>query len=585
MMTYSTTTLDLCHRSYLNLSKTNRSTSSLERRHTILIVAIIFLGFVNNLSAQEPKPKSSRPVATKNIANQANREISVTETFAPTFSIEPLSHRLSGRENEVLPFAFKIEARNKDADLEVAAIGLRQELSGQIFYDEVSGKADLIQLLTPPKFTAKANVASTIEGVVKIPKGTGKFHSVGIMVKDIGKGPELPTRTNPDGTPATSAGVRFVTQYLLRLDLVSESARGDSGSKLTVESVKMVAFEGRPRLQSIIANPTGSPFEFEVRARIRKSPSDRSSKPLRLVMPARASIQDESRYNSRILSQSRIRMEELLPEAIAGGRYYVDFELSVDGQIVHRKTETIEVNSADFPAQEVLIAQVGDSLQVSPSQLELSQLRGGTRRTTIQLTNSGQDTKTIHLKAMASDGLANSWVIMQPSEVQLAPGANRKVSLTLRSQPSGDNPAEYGSIQVESKSDKQDFTASQSLPLAILLKKLEPTKITLSPIVWDPVAEYPGFNTTVQNLGTTHLPLQARLTIFDSKGRPTVIPSGFGKWLMPGKSSKLEFRLEGTLPPDEYVLRCELQQDGEPIRMEQNFTVTDLENAVSAKKK
>ncbi len=550
------------------------------------LALVVVLGSVaaQESSAQESKSKTARPVAANSNTTQSNREISVTETFSPTFSIEPLSHRLSGRENEVLPFAFKIEPRNKDADLEVAAIGLRQELTGQIYYEESSIQADLIQLLTPPKFTARANVATTIEGVVKIPKGTGKFHSLGILVKDVGKGPELPTRTNPDGTPATSAGVRFITQYLLRLDLVSESARGDSGNKLAVESVKMVSFEGRPRLQAIVTNPSGSPFEFEARARIRKSASDRSSKPLRLVTPSRASVQDETRYNSRILSESRIRMEELLPEAIAGGRYYVDLELSVDGQVVHRKTESIEVNAADFPAQEVLIAQVGGSLQVSPAQLELSQLRGGTRRATVQLTNSGQDTKTIHLKAMTSDGLENSLVLMQPTEVQLAPNSNRKVSLTLRSQPTGDKPADYGFIQVESKSDKQDFTASHSLPLAILLKKLEPTKITLSPIVWDPVGEYPGFYTTVQNLGTTHLPLQARLTIFDSKGRPTVIPSGFGKWLMPGKSSKLEFRLEGNLPPDEYVLRCELQQDGEPIRMEQNFKVTDLENAVSAKK-
>jgi hypothetical protein len=578
--------------SIIHISQFGSSTSSIIRsancrRTASILFALLMVwdwGVTSEASAQESKSKTTRPVAAKSTTNQANREIAVTESFSPTFAIEPLSHRLSGRENEVLPFAFKIEPKNKDAEVEVSTIGLRQELTGQILYEENSGQADLVQLLTPNKFTAKANVATTIEGVVKIPRGTGKYHSIGIMVKDIGKGPELPTRTNPDGTPATTAGVRFVTQYLLRLDLVSESARGDSGNKLTVESVKMVPFEGRPRLQAIIANPSGSPFEFEVRARIRKSPSDRSSKPLRLVMPAKVSVQDESRYNSRILSESRIRMEELLPEAIAAGRYYVDFELSVDGQIVHRKTESIQVNAADFPAQEVLIAQVGESLQVSPAQLELSQLRGGTRRATIQLTNNGQDAKTIHLKAMTSDGLENSSVMMQPTEVQLAPGSNRKVSLTLRSQPTGDKIADYGSIQVESKSDKQDFTASHTLPLAILLKKLEPTKITLSPLVWDPVAEYPGFNTTVQNLGTTHLPLQARLTIFDSKGRPTVIPSGFGKWLMPGKSSKLEFRLEGTLPPDEYVLRCELQQDGEPIRMEQNFTVTDIENAVSAKK-
>ena len=52
---------------------------------------------------------------------------------------------------------------------------------------------------------------------------------------------------------------------------------------------------------------------------------------------------------------------------------------------------------------------------------------------------------------------------------------------------------------------------------------------------------------------------------------------------MPGKSTVIEFRLESNLAPGEYELRCEIQQEGEPIRMQQTFTVTDLENAVSAK--
>ncbi len=160
---------------------------SIERYLAIPIASLVCFALVVDLPAQEAKPKSPRPVAASN-AKQSSREISVTETFEPTFSIEPLSHRLTGRENEVIPFAFKIEARNKDADLEIAPIGLRQELSGQILYDEASGQTEIIQLLTPNKFIAKANVATTIEGVVKIPKGTAKFYSVGIMVKMSGEG-------------------------------------------------------------------------------------------------------------------------------------------------------------------------------------------------------------------------------------------------------------------------------------------------------------------------------------------------------------------------------------------------------------
>lgn len=184
---------------------------------------------------------------------------------------------------------------------------------------------------------------------------------------------------------------------------------------------------------------------------------------------------------------------------------------------------------------------------------------------------------------MTNDELELGTLMIQPSEIQLAPGGSRKLSLTLRSQAVSEKTAEYGYLLVESKSDNKEFIELNKLPLAVLLKKPQATQISLSPITWDPVSDYPGFRTTVQNLGKTHVPLQARLTIIDATGRSTAIPAGFGKWLMPGKSIPLNFRLESSLAPGEYQLRCELQQEGEPIRTQQSFTVTDLENAISVK--
>ncbi len=545
----------------------------------LVVFSIGSATFGQERKAPAPTSRTNTPATKK----ATGKEISVTESFAPTFSIEPLSHRIEGRSGEVIPFAFKLESNNRDAELEVTPIGLRQELNGQILFDEKATQADAINLLTPSKITLKQNIATSIQGVVKIPKGTARYHSLGIMVKDIGRGPELKPQLNPDGTPKTQAAIRFVTQYVLRLDLVVEGARGEEGSRVVIEEVKMTPFEGRPRFQAMVMNPTDTAFEFELRTRIRSTPSDRSAKPIRLVMPVRSSVQDETRFVGRILPKSRIRMEELVPEAVASGHYYADMEMLVDGQVVNRKTLTLDVRASDFPAQDVLIAQVGQSLQVSPAQIELSQLRGGNRRMTVLLKNNGHDTKTISVKAMTSDELELGILMIQPSEVQLAPGGSRKLSLTLRSQASSEKSADYGYLLVESKSDTKDFVESSKLPLAVLLKKPEATQITLSPLTWDPVSEYPGFKTTVQNLGQAHMPLQARLTIIDTNGRSIAIPSGFGKWLMPGKSTPLNFRLESNLAPGEYQLRCELQQEGEPIRMQQDFTVTDLENAISSK--
>ena len=80
-------------------------------------------------------------------------------------------------------------------------------------------------------------------------------------------------------------------------------------------------------------------------------------------------------------------------------------------------------------------------------------------------------------------------------------------------------------------------------------------------------------------MGDTHHPLEARLSIFDEKGNRILIPAGFGKWLMPGQSSKLEFRSEHALSPGKYQLKCELQHGDRPIVVEQVFEVTDLDNA------
>jgi len=48
---------------------------------------------------------------------------------------------------------------------------------------------------------------------------------------------------------------------------------------------------------------------------------------------------------------------------------------------------------------------------------------------------------------------------------------------------------------------------------------------------------------------------------------------------MPQSSTNLDFRLESPLTPGQYRLRCELQRKGEPLVVEQVFTVTDMDTA------
>ena len=300
-------------------------------------------------------------------------------------------------------------------------------------------------------------------------------------------------------------------------------------------------------------------------------------------MPVRESIENEERFIGRILPKSRIRMIELLPEAIASGTYETDIEICSGEKVIAKKTHRLEVDASNFPAQEVLIAQLGNDVQVSPAQIELSQLRGGNRRMTMLFKNSGKETKNIELSATDKAGLTLNAAMIQPSKFTIAPNGSRKISITLKSQSDSLTSTVYGTLLVRSQSDRKDFDETKILPIAIALKKHSLPELKLSTVQWDTNGKFPCFRGTVSNLGETHYAIDARLSIFDEKGGRIQIPAGFGKWLMPGETSKLEFRVEQGLASGKYQLKCELQHGDKPLVVEQAFEVTDLENSKSSK--
>ena len=540
-----------------------------------LYAVVAAIGFASLAQSNSALGQTSRENGKK---SNSGKELSVTEAFEPTFRIEPLSHNLKGRNGAVVPFEFTLESTNRNAEIEVLPIGLRQEISGMILHDSQAPQAEILKLTSAPQMTLTSNTPVKIQGFVQFPRGEAKFHSVGILVRDVGAAAKLPVNNDPKKTK-TQAAIRFITQYVLRIDLEVEGVRGENANVLAIEKLEIVPFDGRPKLMAQIINPSDSTFEFEVRAKLRSSPSDRNARAIRLVMPVRESVENEGRFVGRILPKSRIRMVELLPEAIASGKYETDLEILSSEKVLAKKTHNVEVNAEDFPAQEVLIAQLGEDVQVSPAQMELSQLRGGNRRLTMLVKNNGKDSKTIEITALDSTGLAMEAAMIQPPNFILPPNGSRKITVTLKSQNDVTYSTLYGSLHVQCRSDRKDFSESRNIPLAIALKKSPTPEIKLTPVQWDTTGKYPCFRSTVSNVGDTHHPLEARLSIFDEKGNRIQIPAGFGKWLMPGQTSKLEFRSEHALSPGKYQLKCELQRGDRPIMQEQVFEVTDLDNA------
>ncbi len=90
-------------------------------------------------------------------------------------------------------------------------------------------------------------------------------------------------------------------------------------------------------------------------------------------------------------------------------------------------------------------------------------------------------------------------------------------------------------------------------------------KVEVQPLRFVPDAKYPAFRSLVINQGTTHLALDARLLIASQSGQRQVLTGGFGKWLLPGQSTNLEFRLDRELTPGNYQLVLEVQNGQESI--------------------
>lgn len=516
-------------------------------------------------------------------AAQTRRSVTVQDTFNPAFQIEPLVQRITGRRGEVLHFQFTLQTLNRDTDIEILKVGLRQDITGQVLQDERGGPSNPIEIIGQSKVHLRRDIPYVLEGIVRVPDGDANFHSLGILVRDSGARKDQAPEFDAQGKPVTKAGIRFVTNYVLRVDLEVSGARGEQAKALVLEEGRITPFNGMPKVSVIVRNPASTAFEYELRTHLRSSPSDRSFDDLRMVMPVRAAMENEERYVGRVLPGCSVRMEEMLPQHLLSGSYQLEAELLDGGRVINRRTFNIEVNSEDFPAQEVKVKQVGGGMYVSPAQIELAQTRGGQRRATIEFKNTSTQAKTITLSTETNQGSPLNTVTVQPESFTLSAGRSRKISITLRSKSNFTNPIDFGFLQVKSTDATQQFSNTAAIPIAVVLGQIDEPKVEMQPLRFVPDSKYPSFRSVVTNQGPAHLPLEARLLIASESGQRSVLSGGFGKWLMPGESTNLEFRLDRELTPGNYQIICELQNGQEPVIKKQMITVTDFENSKPTK--
>ncbi len=508
-------------------------------------------------------------------------EVTVQETFKPTFRIEPLVQRFSGRRGEIIPFRFLVESSSRDTEVEIIPIALRQDIDGKVLHVEDPTNDTILQISTLGKQLIQRDVPFYLEGLIRVPGGNTSFYSLGIMVRELSQStlPAPPPNPRPS---ETRAGLKFITQYIVRIDLNVEGVPGEAATAIQLTDVKVQSVNGMPKLFAYVKNDTQSAFEFGINARLYSSPSDRTYKRMKLVMPVRESITDETRYVGRLFPETVLRMGANVEESLPTGEYNIDLELISDNRIIQRRTFSLNIDSLSFPAQEVKTASVGDKLYLSPGQIELSQIRGGQRRLTLEFINSSKQAQTIELEVTDDEGHQIADVLIQPTSFVLAPNSRRRIPFSMKSSREIDTNVKYGTVQVKSRLDGQDFDHQGSIPLAIIYNEPTPAALKIDTMRWVSGTTESGFKTSLYNHGESHFPVEARLTILAESGQRWTIPAGFGRWLMPGKEMELSFPIQSKLPFGNYELVCEVLNSEKPVRVRQLFQIGESNTKFSS---
>jgi hypothetical protein len=518
-------------------------------------------------------------------AQRPGREITVQKRFDPKFQIEPLVQKLSGRSGDVMGFSIQATSVSKSTRIEVLPVALEQISSGQVTFDEQAGATDLIQVTTPKTLLLSPDETQVIEGLINIPSNeTASNYIFGVLIRDIGLEDE-------DASPPENGAaleIQFLTQYLVRIEVEVTNIRAKNARELVLSNTMMETKDGRPFLRTQLRNPTNGPFVLHSSARVYSQYTGERMQPFGLTMPCRQASEGSERFEIMILPKSTIDLVEFLPSALSTGRYKIDLDLKQGDSVVKHEVADLMIDAKDFPAQAIMIAELDNRISVSPAQVELSQIRGGSRRISLNLKNPTDSAAQIEIGVLAgyeaieetqSDGSSDVFdadpkdLIVQPTKLTLSPGRSRKISVTLRSTQST-TPEQFATLDIRAQLDGHAEAINKRLPVAIIREQSGKIDAQLKNLRFS--KEGQRFIVDVSTLGSRHLPLVSRLLITGQSGLRQEIQGGFSRWLLPNRTTTVDFPLRDGLPPDTYEIVCELQVNGRIVEERQIVEVGEL---------
>lgn len=526
------------------------------RRSLSPIATFAIAALIANIAAAE---SASRVQALEN----GQQRVTLTQTVEPSFHIEPIVHRFEARRGTVIPFRFEIRSTGKAMNVSVIPVKLRQELSGIILHDTSSDAPNEIRFTSPTEFELAPGETAFIEGEVTVPLAKSNYLSYGVLVRDNG---QRSADDNPDdNNQRIGAAVRFVTQYVLRVDIETGVKDLSEMNQLTFEAGRIDGQSGMPVAEAVLVNPTDFAFECNIRGSVESASSSRP-RPFRLSMPARSSLTDEKKFIVRIMPHSKVRVLAPVDETLFPGQQTFNVEVTNGRRAFSQQSYPVTVSAGDFPALEVSHAFLDHELSVGPAQIEVGNDGTTKRSCNLRFSNNSAIEKQVQAELIGLNGQPIDGIRLSASDFEVKPGRTKTIRASVASRSDVDR-AVFGNVRLRISGGTDGSTRVQELPLALIMGDRPAENIKIGELQSLLVGDKTSFRLSVTNSGEGYVPIHGELQIASGKSQAIELADGYRKWLRPGETRELAFTPNRPLEAGKYQLslHVETSEGSEPF--------------------
>lgn len=538
-----------------------------------LFAGLVFVLMTSTTLAQNPRSTREGNQAG-NVPGDlpGGKRVSINRRVEHAFRIEPVVQRFKARRGEVIPFTFQVTSTGKTMQVDVSPVQLRQEETGIILHDEHSPPMDGVRFSTPTRFTLNAGETVELKGTVTVPLTKTNYLSFGLLVRDHGVIKENETTDAP--AAATQASIRYVTQYVLRVDIETGVVDTSGMDQLVLENATIISKDGMPYVQAYVHNPSDFALECRVRSELAQSNTSgtrhRSTlDPVSLFMPARANLNDDDKYLVRMMPHARLRLEAPLETTFINGAYDLSLQVSNGRRTMKERVFQQNLMADRFRALDTKIASLGPGVTLEPAQIELGRVEGTQRMITLQVSNHSESDQQIHLVPRDHLGDPIQRLMLSKSKFEIAAGRTKTIRAMLRGK--SDLSAEWGTLDVIRRDldSPNEVASAAALPLELVHAERPALQVEAGPLQWANLTAGKGFVMELSNHGQGYAPIHAELLLGrDDGSRPHRMLDGFGRWLAPGQKRELQFFVPDDLVAGKYQVRLQ-------VRSRENVTLKE----------